>query len=1043
MAGAKLNAVVRYVRRMTAGEAFTDLSDGQLIQAFLSCANEDAFAQLLKRHGPMVLAVCRRVLHNEQDAEDVFQATFLALARQASKIRKQAALGSWLHGVARNMAANTRKAAARRRAHENRAAGTTQSPQNPAWDAAWREVQAILDVEIEQLPAIYREPFILCCLEHRTCAVVAKALRLKEGTVWSRVGRAKSRLQSRLAKRGISLTAVLAGAAGSGNAANAALAAGLIGSTALAAARLATSGGLVPGMVSPNVAALVRGMTKAVIMSQIKGAAIVLLGAVVVTAGLGVAAARRIPEAQPDFDQAAEKQGDKQLALPAMDADGQPLPAGAVARLGSRRFRLEGWNDFALPTPDGKFFLFHTNPAISGSNPHGLMLMDAETGLRVRLFEDSYRVAKRGSSETFRSAAFSPDGAKLYALAWHKSEEAGHTFYVWDSFDTPRRQVLLTWDVATGKLLNEWDLPAGAVHGANLVGLDVSPDGQRLHVYGAIQIGSLVDRRIRGMPGIHVFDAATGRWLATWLGAGCPVGSIAGGKELLTFQKNSIVLYNEQSGLPSRTFPVAGYVPCVILDPDRKIIAALDVVAGDGQKKCDVIFWDAATGREIRRLVADPKVAGHWSRIAFSNDSKVLFLGGDSGEILRWGVSNGQPLSSWRAHERSIATLFSRPATNELVSVGGYDGAVHRWDAATGKARSSSSAYIGQVAVTRTSDGKGVVAVDEMGKLDVWDLALGRVTKSLQTPGRKRHELLFTPDGKQLIVAAESGPNTVWDLASNKQVAEFSPPPRFDPKANESDWNSLAFDSSGHRLVASKKGSGTWLWTWPDRKLIWQESKEKESFFFPDGKTLISSEWNDPIEFRDPQTGSVKSIAPIPGMTHVTFAPDGRKMVTTHLGELMEKRLGVWRLRDGTTGKVLKEVQGLQHVMSAAFSPSGWLLAVATDKSVRVYDTPTWQEVARFDGHEGTVHSVFFGADDGTLVSASREDGTALVWSLKTAASPEPPDQPNFGPIWPATAPLFEGPFGRQQRIRKWPFDSFVRSGRCLFPLSTPNAFKS
>ncbi len=127
-------------------------------------------------------------------------------------------------------------------------------------------------------------------------------------------------------------------------------------------------------------------------------------------------------------------------------------------------------------------------------------------------------------------------------------------------------------------------------------------------------------------------------------------------------------------------------------------------------------------------------------------------------------------------------------------------------------------------------------------------------------------------------------------------------------------------------------------------------------------------------------------------MTHVTFAPDGRKMVTTHLGELMEKRLGVWRLRDGTTGKVLKEVQGLQHVMSAAFSPSGWLLAVATDKSVRVYDTPTWQEVARFDGHEGTVHSVFFGADDGTLVSASREDGTALVWSLKTAASPEPPD---------------------------------------------------
>ena len=346
------------------------------------------------------------------------------------------------------------------------------------------------------------------------------------------------------------------------------------------------------------------------------------------------------------------------------------------------------------------------------------------------------------------------------------------------------------------------------------------------------QIGSLVDRRIRGMPGIHVFDAATGRWLATWLGAGCPVGPVAGGKELLTFQKNSIVLYNEQTGLPSRAFPVAGYVPCVVLDPDRKIIAALDVVVGDGPKKCDVIFWDAASGREIRRLVADPKVAGHWSRLAFSGDGKVIFLGGDSGEILRWVVSNGQPLSSWHAHVGTISDMFSRAARNELVTVGSHDGAVHRWDATTGKTRSSSLAYIGQVAVTRTPDGKGVVAVDEMGKLDVWDLAHGRVTKSLQTLGRKRHEILFTPDGKQLLVAAESGPNTVWDLASNKQVAEFSPPPRLDPKVNGSDWNSLAFDSAGHWLVASKRGSGTWLWTWPEQNSSGRNRRRRSPFSF-------------------------------------------------------------------------------------------------------------------------------------------------------------------------------------------------------------------
>ncbi len=153
-------------------------------------------------------------------------------------------------------------------------------------------------------------------------------------------------------------------------------------------------------------------------------------------------------------------------------------------------------------------------------------------------------MAKRGSSETFRSAAFSPDGAKLYALAWHKSEEAGHTFYVWDSFDTPRRQVLLTWDLATGKLLNEWD-PApvrSRVWSSNLVGLTMfrptASSASRLWARytdwhrsiaasgasaGAISMSSMRPRA----------------WLAQPAQAGpvAQLASIAGGKELLTFQK--------------------------------------------------------------------------------------------------------------------------------------------------------------------------------------------------------------------------------------------------------------------------------------------------------------------------------------------------------------------------------------------------------------------------------------------------------------------------------------------------------------------------
>jgi hypothetical protein len=107
-------------------------------------------------------------------------------------------------------------------------------------------------------------------------------------------------------------------------------------------------------------------------------------------------------------------------------------------------------------------------------------------------------------------------------------------------------------------------------------------------------------------------------------------------------------------------------------------------------------------------------------------------------------------------------------------------------------------------------------------------------------------------------------------------------------------------------------------------------------------------------------------------------------MVTAHLD-------GAWRVRDAVTGAVLKEVAGFRYDWDVAFSPTGWLLAVAGDNSVRVYDTASWQQVARFEGHDGTVSSVSFGRNDATLVSASGEDGTILVWSLKPPRG-QPPD---------------------------------------------------
>jgi RNA polymerase sigma factor (sigma-70 family) len=211
MATTQLGAVLRHIRSLAADPKEAEASDGALLRAFLSRKDQTAFEALLLRHGPMVLRVCRRTLGHAHDADDAFQATFLVLAQQAASIRKRGSLASWRHGVAYRMANHAKRAAARRRGHESQA--NPLPTRDPAFSAAWRELQALLDEEIAGLPEALRAPFVACCLENHSCAAAAQQLGLQEGTVYKRISRARKLLRERLTRRGVSLTTVLAAAA--------------------------------------------------------------------------------------------------------------------------------------------------------------------------------------------------------------------------------------------------------------------------------------------------------------------------------------------------------------------------------------------------------------------------------------------------------------------------------------------------------------------------------------------------------------------------------------------------------------------------------------------------------------------------------------------------------------------------------------------------------------------------------------------------------------------------------------------------------------
>jgi RNA polymerase sigma factor (sigma-70 family) len=278
MAISQINRIVEHLRHTVLARDGANLSDGQLLDCFVARREESAFEILVRRHGPMVLSVCRRVVGNHHDAEDAFQATFLVLVRKAASIQPRELVGNWLYGVAYQTALRAKTIAAKRGARERQVTHMPEAKAVP--QGVWLDLQPLLDQELSRLSDKYRVPIVLCDLEGKTRKEAAQLLGVPEGTISSRLARARTMLAKRLTRHGVTVSAGALAAVLSQQAATAHVPATLVCGTLKAAGAFAAG-----GIVSAKIALLTEGVLKAMLISKLKSATalLVILGIMVLS----------------------------------------------------------------------------------------------------------------------------------------------------------------------------------------------------------------------------------------------------------------------------------------------------------------------------------------------------------------------------------------------------------------------------------------------------------------------------------------------------------------------------------------------------------------------------------------------------------------------------------------------------------------------------------------------------------------------------------------------------------------------------------------